>query len=98
MLISVVLLYCITKEKKILYLSSAYVLLALLFGISIGVVIELNASLIISTGIALVFGVIPCFIIYKLYFLLYKITQQKLFKYAFVFSGIGISLSVLHSP
>lgn len=95
MLISVVLLYCITKEKKILYLSGAYILLTLLFGLSIGVVTELNTSLIVSLGITLVFGVISCFVIYKLYFLLYKITQQKLFKYAFVFSGIGIIIVAL---
>ncbi|RDU70667.1 hypothetical protein [Helicobacter brantae] len=88
--IQIILLYFITKEQKIFYWSGAYVFFSLLFGMGVKQTEELDYMFYIYTALTLLFGALSAYTLYKLYTLLYTLTQQSVFKYALVFSIIGI--------
>lgn len=92
-LIQTILLYSITKEQKILYWSGAYIFFALLFGMGVKQTEEIDYIFYIYASLTLLFGALSAYALYKLYSLLYELTQQRIFKYALVFSIIGIIAS-----
>lgn len=93
--IQAILLYIITKEKKLLYWYGAYALCILfakisLFGLGVFNFFDSYFFFIIFSAPAFIFTILSCYFIYKLYFLLCNLTKQKTFKYALLVAILEI--------
>lgn len=99
--IQAILLYVVTKEKRLLYWYGAYTLCVIcvtlsIYGLPFLNFLNPNSFFIAFCPIALILMIFSCLFIYKLYFLLYHLTQQKVFRYALfvaIFGTIGSTLT-----
>lgn len=99
--IQAILLCVVTKEKKLLYWYGAWALCAIcttlgIFGLSLFDFADIGSFFIAFCSLVSILVLLSCFFVYKLYFLLYDLTAQKVFKYALyvgILGAIGSSIA-----